>query len=642
MRRSPTYQRPIRLRLAHAAVVPFAAGLGILASVPFTLKLAKAVQPAGRETMPVSEIKAGMRGYGLTVFRGTEPERFDIEVVGTVHNFRPHQDLVLVRTFHPRLEAAKVVKGMSGSPVFIQDKMIGAYAYGWQFGSEPIVGVTPIRSMLDEMARPVPALQPLPAPATPLQSRREALRMEPREGTGIRYAGGPGDYDLRGHARQLAAIAGGGSTADSTAASNLTQVATPVLLGGMTDRAAKLAQELLSPLGLEAVQGGGAGNTDAADAPTRYTDGGAIGVQMISGDISAMGLGTVTRVEGSRLVAFGHPMMNAGVSSMPTSIGRVVWVLASQSSSFKIGEAVRPLGALVNDRQAAIVVDANGAAPRFPVTFDIEGVDGAPHRTWSFSVAHEKFMAPAFLATAVGNAIEATTSERRDVTWRASTQIKIAGYAPLTVEDVGVSIGGTPDSDEWAHSRAVQALGALLNNPWEPVRIEGITSKMSVRFARDIYRLRGVQALADDVEAGHDVRIRLDLEPFAGPIEHKLIDVSIPRELAGKDVEIDLSPGYKESPELPAPERVTDLLANLPRQTYPAETLVASIRLGEHGVAMHGQVAERLPRGALDILRPAHDTASPEPFVSYARTAYPMKRFVEGHDCVKVHVRGRR
>jgi hypothetical protein len=317
----------------------------------------------------------------------------------------------------------------------------------------------------------------------------------------------------------------------------------------------------------------------------------------------------------------------------------VVWVLASQASSFKMGECARPLGTLVNDRQAGVVVDAGRTAPVLPVTLDIEGVPGAPHKKWSFTITHDKFLSPTFIALAVGSAIEATTSERRDVTWRATTEVVVTGYGPLVLEDAGVAVGGTPDVDDWIRSRAVRSVGAILNNPWEPARIERVTTTIRVKFARELYRLRGAQALSDFVEAGQKARIRLDLEPFAGPMEHKIVELLIPRELAGKEIDIDFDPGYRESPELPAPERVADLLANLARQNYPLDSIVASIRLFEQGVSMHGQVAERLPRGALDALRPLHDTASPEPFVSYLRTAIPIHRFLEGKDKVHLSVR---
>src|SRR5205823_6655361 len=101
--------------------------------------------------------KAGMKGYGLTVFSGTTPTKFDVEIVSVLKNFRPAQDLILIKTpNHPRLDAAHVVAGMSGSPIYLNDKMIGAYAYGWISGTEPVAGVTPIRNMLDELARPIP------------------------------------------------------------------------------------------------------------------------------------------------------------------------------------------------------------------------------------------------------------------------------------------------------------------------------------------------------------------------------------------------------------------------------------------------------------------------------------------------------
>jgi hypothetical protein len=582
--------------------------------------------------MPLSEVKAGMKGYGLTVFRGTDPERFDVEVLGTIRQFRPHQDLILIRTSHPRLEVAKVVAGMSGSPIFINGRMIGAYAYGWQFGAEPIAGVTPIQSMLDEMARPLPVMRPIPV-ASMTTDGAPAGAISDVQGT--TFAGAAGTYDLRDHARQLGTNA---SPADGAQNGKLSAVATPLLLGGMSDGAAKTARELFEPLGLEPLQAGGAGGTDA-DAPPRYVDGGAIAVQLVRGDVSAMGLGTVTRVDGDKLVAFGHPMLNAGVSALPTAVARVLWVLASQARSFKLGEPARPLGSLVNDRQAAIVVDAKAPAPVFPATVEIDGVDGAPHKTWSFTIAHEKFMSPSFVALAVGSAIESTTAERRDVSWRAWTDISVTGLGNIRVEDAGVAVGGTPDAEEWTHSRAVRAVGALLNNPWQPVRIDKLTTKVAVRFARDSYRLRGVDALADVLDAGQPARLRLHLVPFAGPEELRVIEVPIPRELAGKDVDIELAPGYAEVPELPSPERLADLAANLPRQSFPVDSIVASIKMPEHGVAFNGQVAGRLPPGALDILRPASDTMAPEPFISYVRRAIPIHRLLEGKDHVRVRIR---
>src|SRR6185436_19254679 len=247
-----------------------------------------------------------MKGYGLTVFEGTRPERFDVEVIDVLKNFRPRQDLILIKTKHPRLEVAKVVAGMSGSPIFLDNKMIGAYAYGWSFGSEPVAGVTPIDNMLEELQRPLPdqifgwPLKPggKASPAHGPQAMNDAGRFR-----GARY-------DLKEHAHALA------QRSAPAGAITAAPVATPLLVGGMTNGAIALTRDLLSPLGIEPLQAGGGGAQDPS-APTRYENGGAIGVQLIRGDMSAMGLGTVTRVEGDKLVAFGHPMMEAGVTSLP-------------------------------------------------------------------------------------------------------------------------------------------------------------------------------------------------------------------------------------------------------------------------------------------------------------------------------------
>ncbi len=310
----------------------FAAALvGLLLPLPLGLHPAHADGASNRpDIMPVSDIHPGMKGYGLTVFQGTKPERFDVEVIDVLKNFRPKQDLILVKTKHPRLEITKVVAGMSGSPIYLNDKMIGAYAYGWSFGSEPVAGVTPIRNMLDELARPLPdRIDGWPLRLMPVAGKPAAApeRRASNDG-GRRYQGELGHYDLREHAAQLARAVG---LDNSRVVSALTPVSTPILMGGMSSRSIAFAQQLMAPLGLEPLQAGGGASTEAS-APTRYVDGGAVGVELVRGDMSAMGLGTVTRVEGDKLVAFGHPMSELGVTALPTAIGRVLWFFGQRST----------------------------------------------------------------------------------------------------------------------------------------------------------------------------------------------------------------------------------------------------------------------------------------------------------------------
>jgi hypothetical protein len=605
--------------------------VGLVVSVPLAHGDAR---PA---TIAPSEIKEGMKGYGLTVFHGTHPERFDVEVIGVLHNFRPAQDLILVKTpNNARLDVAKGVAGMSGSPVYLDGRLAGAYAYLYSnFPAEPVAGVTPIGPMLTELHRPIPrgfwpieGGGPLPAqpPAQPVPSSLSGS-------TGATmFDGTPGAYDPEAHAAQVAARL-------HAAPSGITPAVTPLLLAGLSDRAGAYLAKMMGSLGVEAVQGGGgAGGAPEAGDLDHFVNGGAIGVQLISGDVSAMTFGTVTDVEGKRLCAFGHPMSEAGNVALPTALMRILWIHASVMMSTKVGEPIKPLGALVQDRQSAVVADEDARAPTFPVSVEIRGVQGAVKTSWHAVVAEERFMSPSLAAAVIGSAMDATSSERRDVTWKLTSKLSVKGHGTIALEDFGVAIGGTPDGGELGHARVARAVGDVLNNPWEMSRIEKIESVMSVEYSRDIWRLRGVEALADAVDAGSEAHLVLHLVPFVGREIKKTVDVKIPEELAGKEVELEVLPGYEVSPELAAPESLDEMLANETKQTLP-RSVVVQLRVPSEGVTFHGHVAPRLPPFALDALRPAHSDVGPEPFYSYVRTIVPVEQFVEGHDKVKIKVR---
>ena len=608
--------------------------IGLLAPLP-VLRSAQAEGTATRaDVMPVKDIKPGMKGYGLTVFEGTKPEKFDVEIIDVLKNFRPRQELILIKTKHPRLEIVKVVAGMSGSPIFINGKMIGAYAYGWTFGKEPVAGVTPIRNMIDEMERPLPKtidgwpLHTLPRGAGKKQKHASSGSSQ------VRFAGNISGYDVGVHAKQLAKR----QQKSTGGLGSATPVSTPLMIGGMTAGAVELAKELLSPLGLEPLQAGGGGDIEK-DAPTRYVDGGAIGVQLIRGEMSAQGLGTVTRVEGDKLVAFGHPMMESGATALPTAIGRVLWFLASDMRSFKIGMPVRPVGALVADRQASIVVSHSAKAPVIPVKMRIKGVPGAPDQSWTFEVAHEKFMTPAFLAIALGSALQATANEKQDVSWTAKSKLRVQNHGTIVLEDFGVSIGGTPDPNEFIRSNLSRAVGSLLNNAWEPVIIEGAEMEMELKYAREILRLRGAELLDPEVDAGESARIRLTLVPYSGKTITKIVSVPLPRHLAGKTVSLEIGPGYLQRRDLADPENVPELVQNLQNPLFPVKSIVVSYQDQAGAVSYKGRIAKNLPPGALDAIRPTTASVAPDSFRSETRTVIPLGEFMVGQDRIDVVVR---
>ncbi len=629
---APLRAPPPRVTLASSLAAGCVLALG--ASIPLARGDAKLA------TISPGEVKEGMKGYGLTVFKGTQPERFDVEVIGVLHEFRPGQELIVIKTPNPRLDVVKTVKGMSGSPIYLDGRLAGAYSYSLSaFEVEPVAGVTPIGLMLSEMRRPIPPGFWPAGGAAPLPGARGALPAphahEAPHASLTSFDGPPGTYDLAEHARQLASRLG---MAPDPSRSALPSV-TPLMMSGVGDRARETLRKLVEPLGLEPLQGGG-GSANDPDAPQHFVNGGGLGVQLVRGDVSVMGLGTATYVDGEgRVAGFGHPMLNGGDEELPACIGRVLWIDASAQASHKVGECARPLGTLVQDRQAAIVVDERVVTPVIPIDLDIVGVVGAPKLHWHAEVTDDKFLGPGLASTMLESAIEATTSERRDLTWKMTSHVTVAGHGSVDLEDNGIASGGAPDAGDWIRSKLVTTVGDVLNNPWEHARVEGVTARFEVKYARDLWRLRGVEVLDPVVDGGDKVRLRLHLFPEDGPEVTRVVETTMPAELAGKDVDVEIVPGYDLVPELPAPESLDQLLANEPRQTVTSRAVVVQFRVPSQGIAYRGHVTQRLPTFTLDALRPQSSDTGPDAFQSWSRTVVPLEYYVEGRDKVKVKVR---
>lgn len=591
-------------------------------------------------TINTDAVKAGMKGYGLTVFSGTEPEKFDVEVINVLHKFRPNQDLVLVKTLHPRLEKVKVVAGMSGSPIFINDggtaKLLGAYAYGWPFGNEPVAGVTPIENMNKELLRPLspvllPASGKAPLPATSVNKKAS---LDLPNDTKQAWVGTPGTWNLDDHAKQVAKRLGGPAPLGAPQ-----PVDTPLIVGGLSSRTIKELTSSLSPLGIVPLQAGGAGVGTSKDAPSHYVDGGAVAVQLARGDFSAQAIGTVTHVVGNKVLGFGHPMMEVGATHMPTAIGKILWVLSSEQRSFKIGEPARPLGTLIQDRESCIVVDENIVAPVIPTTVEIFGDPTAPKKKWASEIVNDKFMSPMWAAVAFGEAIDVTINDRRDATWVLNAQIKVKGKGTLKFTDFGASAGGVPGGAVFFTSRAGRAVGELMNNPWEPIVIERIDSQINVEWKRQTVMLRGAELLDSQVNAGEAARVKLTLKPYFGAEFTTIASIKIDTMMAGKEIELEVMPGWMAVEESAAPETLDQLIANLQLPTLDPKSFVIQYKHPESGIAFKGKVAAKLPTFAIDALKPTTGTIQPEGFPSYVRSVVSVGGYPDGGTRLRLTVK---
>ena len=613
-------------------LVALAFGAMLLASVMGPVAGGQ-VRRAMTGTISVEEITPGMRGYGLTVFRGTTPERFDVEVIDVLHNFRPDQDLILIRTDHPILDSAHVVAGMSGSPMYLDGRLAGAYAYGWPFSQDPVAGVTPIVNMITEMHRPIapslfPGAEPVPAPSA-----------RPRASLGglAPYLGAePADATTAVEAHASASGAARGPRSSAT----LQPAATPLLLGGLDGSVVEMLEEQLGRFGLMVLQAGGAGQAEPPPGtPTSYTHGSAVGVQLVRGDVAATAVGTVTHVDGQRVSAFGHPMLNAGQTGLPTAIARVLHILSSQARSFKISEPVRPLGTLVHDRQSSIVVDTGLRAATVEAVIRIHGVEGAPRDTWRFEVASHRVLTPVLLNAALLNALQATAADNADVMFEARSRVTVAGRSQVEeVVDRGYSRMGAANPAALGQLRLFSMLEAIYGNPFQEARAARIEIDLDVRLGRETTRILDASVASADVDPGSTVPVRVTLRRFGQPEEVRVVPVRIPQRLAGDEVEVFVQAGGAVRVQHAQPRDLDDLLETV-HERYANTDLIVSLETPSRGLRFAGHVARHLPASALDALQLQNDGDRNRPFVTYDRHAIELGEVVTGTARVQLRVR---
>ena len=582
----------------------------------------------------VDEIEPGMKGYGLSVFRGTAPERFDVEVIDVLHNFRPNQDLILIRTPHPLLDRARGVAGCSGSPIYLDGRLAGAYAYGWSYGTDPVVGVTPIANMLAELKRPVrmdmfPGARPLPS--------RPSAKAAPKRQDGERLAGLPpylGDQEvdalstIRALQRKRAA---------SQAPVGLQPTSTPVMLGGFSDSVAHMLAEELEPLGFVGTQSSTGGSKRGG--PKAYEAGGAVAVELARGDISMSGVGTVTHVDrGGRVLAFGHPMMDAGATGLPTATARVLHVLVSELRSFKIAEAAHPLGALVQDRQPAIVVDPDIAPARIPVRVKINGVEGAPKTEWNVEVASHRVLTPTIVFSVIANAVKSTASDATDVIFHARSKLGIEGHGVVSLDERGFSPLGAASPAVFSQLRMFALMEAAFANAFETSRPTSVDLELDLELSREVYQVADASIAYDEVDPGEEVTIYVRLRRVNRPDTIRAVKVKVPHAAAGRMVQVVVAAGNQVPIEQPRPGSLGDLIEQTQRR-YPATSLVVALQMPTRGLRFEGHVVDSLPASALNSLQLVSSSEDSRPFITQSRTEIPMPQVVIGGAKLALRVR---
>jgi hypothetical protein len=569
----------------------------------------RAITPGGPPPplLKLADVRPGMVGQALTVFQGTKPEPFKIRVVAVLKQFLPKQDVILIRAEDPRVEHSGIVAGMSGSPVYIDGKLMGAIAYAWAFSKEPLGGVTPIENMLAERARPR------------RRSPEDVAMAEPQ----------PDDIAGRG-LPALAGTAGGDG--------RLVRASVPLSVSGFTARTIADLTDELRPTGLVPMQAGGGRKVDGRRQaePGHVEPGSAIGVELVRGDMSMVGTGTVTYVDGSTVLAFGHPMFGIGEVYLPLVDAEIHAFLPSLAQSFKLSSPLHEVGALVQDRASCIIGALDAHTTMMPIEVRITGPEGRT-RTFHAEVARNRRLTPMLASAVVSNAVSDAEPDVTDVVATVTAKLAVHGHETLELRDQLFSAEGLAGRLV-ASARGLRALGDLMFNPFEPVVIDRLDVDVKIELRRDAAEIIGVALPRDTVRAGETVPVRVTLRPYAGAEYVETVPVKIPRTVAGQSVRIEAASGAMVRPDVAPPETLAGTFENL-RTYYTAGNIVVSVQTPDEGAALRGRLFTGLPASAMDTLRPGTQSRRADGYRISERTVFSSKRLVSGRQEVTVAVR---
>ena len=360
--------------------------------------LVPALVYAAIPTMPIEDVKPGMRGIGKTVFEGNKIDEFQVEILGILENLGPKQSVILARLSGGPLEKTGVMQGMSGSPVYIDGKMVGAVAMTFAFSKEAIAGIRPIREMLElegqPAARPQRAWAPVRDPLELLSKPQDVM----------------------------------------TGGARLIDISTPLNFGGFTRSTLDHFAPKLREYGLEPVQGFSGGGNPASGFGdlSLIQPGSMISVQLLSGDMSVGAEGTVTAVDGNRVFGFGHRFLSVGPTELPFARAEVIALLPNVQTSFKISASREWMGSITQDRSVGVAGSLGKRADQVPFTISVSDPEAAQAKKidYRMQMVNDRVLAPLLVQMALYSAIEASERTLGVASFRVRGQIEFDGTTP--------------------------------------------------------------------------------------------------------------------------------------------------------------------------------------------------------------------
>jgi len=450
--------------------------------------------------MPVSQVKRGMRGHGLTVFAGTKIEKFDVEILGVIKQTNTGKDLILVRIGGGPITSRKagVIAGMSGSPCYIDGKMIGAIAYGAQFASEPVGMITPIADMLEAWDESLPkqasghsSPSSLPEPVNVDGATMRRLMPDSHIG--------------------------------DDGALTMQPLAMPLMVSGLSARGLNRLGEVLRPFGVQPMAGPGGGVKDNVKAD--LVPGAAVGVSLASGDIDITGVGTLTYRRGNKVVGFGHPMLGIGAIDAPMTTAYVHDVISSYRTSTKLASPIETVGRVFQDRPWSIA-GAMGVMPKtIPVKIDVDDRSFGRQRTYRARVINHPLLASQLITVIAGEAIYNTHPTPGDVTAEVTYEVNADQIGRITRSNVFFD----PISIDMAATSDIGTLLQILSaNRFYPLDIKSVGVKIRIEDRRNTASIDRIFVKKTEYEPGETVEVGVVMRPYKKERVTKTYKVKIP------------------------------------------------------------------------------------------------------------------
>jgi hypothetical protein len=547
----------------------------------------------------IDDIKEGMQGYGRTVMRGTRIERFEAEVLGVQRSVSPGRDMVLMRLRGCELEKTGIIAGMSGSPIYVDGKLLGAVAFAWPFGKEPIAGVTPFCQMVSFAAN--------------LEAQYRADMQQTPVGT---FGAPPARSGLSPMVRlwdePFRSFFASGESAPGGAVLGMGRIRMPLVASGFSPRGLAALGDAIEPMGMLPVMGGelaAAQAEQAAEAP--WEPGSPLSIALVTGDFDLSGIGTVTHIEGDRVYGFGHPMFAIGKCEFPLQSGYIHTVYPRQSVSFKLGSPIRTLGTIEADVSTCVA----GRMGRRPVMVPMEVVvkrAGTPtvHK-YNVQVIRQPELLASMVFQVLTAAIDTEGNLPDELTLKFDATIQPKGRRAFRVSDIysGEFYAGAT-APMAVYNIVPQLLNALVRNPYSPVEIDSIRCTTEISEGRAAARIAAIKLDAELYEPGDKLTATVQVEPHKGAPRHIDLSIALPANLPSGvypvlvcDSMTSIRADLRNQPHLMNPENLDQLDRVLSLQIAERRTnLYLRVQTRDLGVAVQGTALPELPASMAQIL----------------------------------------